>query len=129
GPTTGGTALATTQRVIDRVHGHATDLRPTTAPAIPAGFADHGELVIQIAHLAYRGHALLANAADLGRRKAEGHVVPLLGDDLDASPGGTSHLAALARSKLDVVHRGAERNQLERERVPDLHISARTRQD
>ena len=52
--TTGGLALATTERVVDGVHGDATALRAHALPAVAAGLADLDQLGLGVADLADR---------------------------------------------------------------------------
>src|SRR5271170_5532368 len=46
---TGGLALATAQRVVDRVHGDAAGLGPLALPAVAAGLADLDQLGLGVA--------------------------------------------------------------------------------
>ena len=67
--------LTPAQRVIDRVHGHATNLGPTSTPAVCARLTNHLELVVAITHLADCGPALLAHTPHLGRGQTQRDVV------------------------------------------------------
>ena len=51
--------------MVARVHDHAPDLGPLAHVAGPAGLAQVLVLVVQVADLADRGHALDADPADL----------------------------------------------------------------
>src|SRR5207253_2720986 len=118
-------AFTTTQRVIDRVHGDATNLRTLTAPAIRAGLADDLQLMVGIADFADGRHALFANHAYFRRRHAQRDVIAFLGDDLRTVPGAADDLAALARPQFDVVHRRTERHFTERYCVARTNVGAR----
>jgi hypothetical protein len=54
----GGLALAATERVIDRVHRHAAHVRPLAEPAAATRLPDRHVLVVEVAHLADRRHAV-----------------------------------------------------------------------
>src|SRR5262245_45460471 len=58
-------ALATAVRVVVGVHHHAAHLRAAAHVAAASGLADVLVLVIQVAHLSDRGHALGAHPAHL----------------------------------------------------------------
>src|SRR5436190_4525494 len=60
-PATGRLAFATTERVIDRVHGHAAYVRALAQPAAATRLADRHVLVIEVAHLADGGNTLDQN--------------------------------------------------------------------
>ena len=47
----------------------------------------------------------------------------VLGDELDRRAGGAGHLAAATGLQLDVVHQGARRDVVKRERVARLDVS------
>src|SRR6186997_3703751 len=59
-------ALATAERVVDRVHGDATGLRAHALPAVAAGLADLHEIGVGVADLADRGAAVDRHPAHLG---------------------------------------------------------------
>src|SRR4051794_916302 len=63
--TTGALALATTERVVDGVHGDAAGLRADALPAIATGLADLDELGLGVADLADRGAAVDRHAPHL----------------------------------------------------------------
>src|SRR5277367_6154454 len=53
-----GLALTTAVRMVDRVHRNTTVCRTNTLPAITSGLADPYILVVRVAYLADRRHAL-----------------------------------------------------------------------
>src|SRR3954468_24063245 len=73
-------ALTTAVRMVARVHDDAADFRPTAHVARPAGLAEVLILVIEVADLADRGHALDAHAPDLARGQADLRVLAFLGE-------------------------------------------------
>src|SRR6188474_3344330 len=89
-----GLALTAAERVIDRVHGDAADVRPDAQPAAAAGLADRHVLVVDVADLADRGVALDVDLADFTGRHLHRCVLPFAGHDLDARSGAARDLAA-----------------------------------
>src|SRR5215213_8595651 len=106
-PASGGLALATTVRMVDRVHGDATDGRTLALPAHPAGLAPVDVGLLGVADLADGGAAAHVDVADLTGRHAQLRVGAVLGDELHAHPGRAGDLRAAAGPQLDGVHHGA----------------------
>src|SRR5690348_13263259 len=106
----GSLAFTAAERMVDRVHRHAADVRTLTEPAAAAGLADRDVLVIEVADLADRGEALHVDLADLARRHLDRRVLAFLGDQLHRRSGAARDLPALARLQLDVVQQRAERD-------------------
>src|SRR5207247_10883861 len=98
--TTRGLALAATQRVVDRVHGHAAGLGSLALPAVAARLADRDQLGLGVPDLADGRPAVDRHAPHLGAREPQGGEVALLGDELDARARAASHLAAGAGLEL-----------------------------
>src|SRR5690348_1733679 len=113
----GGLALATAVRMVDGVHGDAADGRADAQPALAAGLAQLDVLVLEVADLADRGHAVQVDAADFAAHQADLGVVVLAAQDLSEGAGGAADLAALAGLELDVVDLGADGDVADRERV------------
>src|SRR6185503_17120503 len=67
-----GLPLASTQRVIHRVHGHAADGGSLAEPPAAARLAQGYEFVLGVPHLADRGPAPRVHHADLARGHAQG---------------------------------------------------------
>src|SRR3954447_24572732 len=120
--TTGGLALATAVRVVDRVHGDTADGGALALPAHPAGLAPVDVALLGVADLTDRGAAADVDVADLTRRHAQLRVGALLGDQLDAGTGGAGDLRAATGTELDVVHRGTRRDVAQRQRVAGLDV-------
>src|SRR5213593_3712059 len=97
-------------RMVARVHDDPADLRSLAHVAGPAGLAKVLVLVVEVADLADRGHALDADPADLAGRQPDLGVLALLRQELGGGTGRADDLAALARDELDVVDRRAERD-------------------
>src|SRR5262249_9104904 len=105
--------------MVDRIHAGSGTRRPESSPARAARLADGNVLVVEVADLADRGHALELDLPHLARRQLEVGVVALFGQELGERPRAPAELAALARPQLDVVQGRAERN------IPDWQRSAR----
>src|SRR5207248_11274331 len=76
-PAGAGLALATTVRVVLRVHGRAADGGALAQPAVPAGLAAGLVLVLQVADLAHGRAAVDVDAAQLARGHPDGGAVAL----------------------------------------------------
>src|SRR5688500_17822721 len=127
--TTGGLALTTTVRVVDRVHGDTADGRALALPAHAAGLAPVDVRLLGVADLADRRAAAQVDVADLAGRHAQLGVRPVLGDELDARTGGPGDLRAAARAELDVVDHGADGDVAQRQRVAGLDVRGRPADD
>src|SRR3990172_1587646 len=109
--------LPSAVRMIDGVHRDPAVMGSLPHPPLAPRLSDGDVLVLEVPHLPDRRPAPLVNDADLARRKLELSVLALFGHDLGARPRASRHLAALSRLQLDVVHRGAERDELELQAV------------
>src|SRR5690349_20783725 len=123
---TGRLTLATTVRVVNRVHGDTTDGRADALPAHTAGLAPVDVRLLGVADLADGGAAAQVDVADLAGRQAQLRVRTVLGDQADAGTGGTGHLRAAAGLQLDRVDDGTDRDVLQRQVVAGLDVGART---
>src|SRR4030095_14120149 len=124
-----GLPFTAAQRVIDRVHGHAADVRTTSQPAAAARLADRDVLVIEIADLADRRDALEIDATHFTRRQLHRGVLAFLGDELHRRSRRARDLTALARLQLDVVDLRAEWNRLQRQAVAGQGVAVVARHD
>src|SRR5262245_12612805 len=93
----GGLAFTAAERMIDRVHRHAADVRPLAEPPAAARLADRHVLVIEVADLTDGGETLHVDLANLARRHLDRGVLAFLGDQLHRRPGAARDLPALAR--------------------------------
>src|SRR6185312_4208664 len=73
-----GLTLTTAVRMVDRVHRHTTVGWANTLPAVASGLSDRHILVIGIANLANRRHALHEHAPRLAGGQLQQSVVALL---------------------------------------------------
>src|ERR1700722_12168034 len=115
-----GLALAAAVRVIDRVHHDAAHRRPHAQPAHRAGLAEHAQVVLIVADFADGGAAIDVDLANLPRLQAHARIQPFARRELRGAAGRAGELAALAHFHLDVVHRAADRNVPQRQRVARL---------
>src|SRR3954447_4144632 len=95
--TTGGLALTTTVRVVDRVHGDTTHRGLAALPAHAAGLAPVDVGVLGVADLADRGAAAHVHVADLARGHPQLGVRTVLGYQLHLRAGGAGDLCAAPR--------------------------------
>src|SRR3954462_6602012 len=121
----GGLALATTVRVVDRVHRDTADGRALALPAHAAGLAPVDVGLLGVAHLADRRPAAGVDVADLAGRHAQLRVGPALPDQLDRGARGPGDLGAAAGADLDGVHDGADRDVAQRQAVARLDVGRR----
>src|SRR5690606_16908388 len=122
---TGGAALTTTVRVVDRVHHDTTDGRALALPPGPACLTPVDVGVLGVADLADRGAVAHVHVADLAGRHTQLGVRTLLGDQLDACASRPGDLRAAARTQLDGVHHGADRDVAQRQVVARLDVRGR----
>src|SRR5207245_7025698 len=99
--TTGGLALTTTVRVVDRVHGDTADGRALALPPHAAGLAPVDVGLLGVPDLADRRAAAHVDVADLARRHAQLREPALTGDQLDAGARRAGDLGAAPGPGLD----------------------------
>ena len=123
--TTGGLALATTVRVVDRVHHDTTDGRALALPPHTAGLAPVDVRLLGVADLADGGAAAHVDATDLTAGHAQRGVGAFLAEQLDADTGRTGHLGAAAGPQLHGVDDGTGRDVAQRQVVAGLDVGVR----
>src|SRR5689334_17186051 len=121
--------LATTVRVVDRVHGGAADGRLDAAPTLRTGLAQLLEVVLDVADFADRRAAFGRHLAHFAGAKTQGGVTGFAGDQLHAGACGAGELRTLAGLHLDAMHRGADRDVAQGQRVADLDRGVAARDD
>src|SRR5215469_13280794 len=112
-------AFTTAVRMIHGVHGHAANGRFLAAPTRAARLAIGLILVVEIANLADRGHAIDREPADFAGRHLHERIVALLAEKLRRSTSRANGLAAATGIEFEIVHHRAGRN------VADLQGVAR----
>src|SRR5438876_144883 len=90
-------ALAAAHRVVDGVHHRAAHRRAEAEPAHPARLPDRYVLVVEVAHLPDRRHAVDRHHPHLARRQLERRPLALLRQELRLRAGAPAHLRATAR--------------------------------
>src|SRR5699024_4203001 len=121
---TGRLALATTVRVVDRVHDDTTDGGALALPPHAAGLAPVDVRLLGVADLADRGAAAQIDVADLAGGHAQLRVGPVLGDQLHRGTSRTGDLRAATGLELDGVDDRTGRDVAEREVVAGPDVSA-----
>src|SRR4051812_48980999 len=100
----GRLAFTAAEGVIHGIHGDAAHVRTLAQPPAAARLADRYVLVIEVADLADRRHALGVDLADLARGHAHAGVFAFACDQLHGRAGAARNLSALARPQLHVVN-------------------------
>src|SRR5205823_4176541 len=115
-------ALTATKRVVHRVHGDTTGVRPLALPTRPARLSDRDETGLAVADRTYRGAAVDRHAPHFRRRQPQRRELTFLRDQLDRRAGTAAELGARTGLQLDVVHRRTNRDVTQRQGVagPDL---------
>src|SRR5690606_32079081 len=124
--TTGGLALTTTVRVVDRVHRDTADGGALALPPHTAGLAPADVGLLGVADLADGGAAAGVDHADLTGRHAQRRHRALTGHELDRGAGGTGDLRPATRLELDRVDDRTDRDVAQREVVARLDVGAGT---
>src|SRR5216683_2463273 len=117
-------AFAAAVRMVDGIHSHAAhrrlDALPTRASCFSIGFI----LMIEVADLADRRHALHGKLANFAGRQLHERQVAFFAQQLRRAAGRTHHLAAAPRIEFQVVHHRAGRNVLELQRIARKNVRA-----
>src|SRR5215467_4433797 len=120
----GTLALATAERVVDRVHRHPAHLRAASLPAAAAGLAELDVALLGVADLAHGRPAGPVHPPDLPRGHAQLCEAALLGQQLDAGAGRAGDLGSATGPQLDRVHHGAGRDVAQRQAVAGADVRA-----
>ena len=113
-------AFATADRVIDRVHRDAADVRPEAEPAAPAGLAEADDHRGRCCRPGRWWRGRREDPADLARGQADLGAVAFLGHQLAGDAGRAAELRPAAGLDLDVVDRRADRDVRQRQQLPGL---------
>jgi hypothetical protein len=113
--------------MVDGVHRHTAHRRADPEPAAPACLPERHVLVVEVAHLPHGGPAVLEHPPDLARGQLDLDPAGILRQELRRAAGAANQLPPAAGLELDVVDRRAQRDLLQRERVPrqDVGVGAR----
>src|SRR6476469_5778768 len=123
---TGRLTLATTMRVVDRVHRDTTDGRADALPAHTAGLTPVDVRLLGVADLADGCAAAHVNVADFAGRQTQLGEAAFLGNELDRCGGGAAHLGAATRTQFNCVDYGTDRDVAQRQVVAGLDVSVGT---
>src|SRR5574343_1045472 len=110
-------AFATTVRVIDRVHGHATHRRADTHPALDTGLAELAQAVLFVGHFANRCTAFDVDVAHFTRAHTHRDVAAIAGQQRRRSTCRASDLRTCTGLELDAVDGRAHGDVADRQRV------------
>src|SRR5699024_4263017 len=103
--TTGGLALTTTVRVVDRVHDDTADGRALALPPHAAGLAPVDVGLLGVADLTDGGAAAHVDEAHLARGHPQRGAAALTGDQLRRDASGAGDLGAATGTELHAVDR------------------------
>src|SRR4051794_29479091 len=95
--------LATTERMVHRVHRHAPHVWTLAHPAAAPRLADRDVFVIDVADLADRRETFHADLPNLARRHLHRGVLAFFRDELHRGSRAARDLSPLARLELHVV--------------------------
>lgn len=113
--------FSTTVRVIHRIHGNSTHLRPPPAPAVLPGLS---KLLGAMARVRDGSDGCAAPRIDellvTGRKADQAAAGARDFEDLRVSAGGSNELGALAGADLEVVDDGSDSHEGERHTASDL---------
>src|SRR4030095_7520408 len=87
---------------------------------IPPGLAEHHFLMLRVAHLANRGHAILVNLSDLTRGQPYLRVIGVARHEGRRAASGTDHLSAASWHQLDVVNGQSDWNAGKRQGISNI---------
>src|SRR2546427_4616284 len=104
------TAFASTMRMIDRVHYHATHGWANSHVTRAPGLSNRDVFMVQVAHLTDRRQAINVYQPHFARRELHMGVAAFLRHKLCRGPRAASHLRAFSRPKFDVVNGRTKRN-------------------
>src|SRR5439155_17777206 len=97
-------------RVVDRVHGYTANRRTNSLPPRASSLAVSLVLVIEIAHLSNRRHAINREFPHFARRQLDQRQIAFFAQQLRGSSCRADQLAATAWIQFNVVHHGPGRN-------------------
>src|SRR5439155_1404102 len=111
-------------RMIHGVHGYAADRGPDAPPTRAPGLSEGFILMVEIAHLANRGHAIHGKFANFAGRQLYESDLAFLAQQLRRAACRTNDLSAAPGVELEVVHHGSRRNVLELQRIAGKNVRA-----
>src|SRR6266851_313000 len=119
-------AFSSAVRMIHRVHGHAAHSGLNAAPPRASGLAESFILMVEVAHLANRGHAIDGKLAHFSAGHLHQRQVALFAEQLRRAARRAHRLPPAARVQFEVVHHRARRNVANLQRVAGKNVRAFT---
>src|ERR1043166_4922272 len=113
-------ALSAAHWVIDRVHDHAAPGRAPALPASASGLAARHVHVIDVADLTDRSKTRFVDSANFARRKFDQRVTGFPVAQRGLLPGAAGDLAAAAWGDFNVMNARSQRDNAERQRIPEI---------
>ena len=119
---TRSTTLATTVRVIDRVHCNAAVMRTLANPAAAASLAECLIFVVEIADLSNRGVAFNLHLANFSAWELEEAEFSFFRNHLGLCARASGHLGTFTWTQFNVMNYGAGWDVLEGKRISDQDV-------
>src|SRR5258708_4598110 len=117
-------AFAAPVRMIHGIHGHAANGGFLPVPPRAPGFSVGFVLMVEVADLAHRRHALHGKLAHFAGRQLHQREITFFAQQLRRAARGTHHLPAAPGIQLEVVNHRAGRNVLELQRIARKNVRA-----
>src|SRR6266700_1218275 len=117
-------AFASAVRMIHGIHGHTANRGPDAAPARTSRFSERFVLMVKVADLANRGHALHGEFAYFAGRQLDQRDFAFLAQELRRTARRANHLTAAPGIQLEVVHHRARRDVFELQRIARKNVRA-----
>src|SRR5262249_16665469 len=125
----GSLAFTAAVRMVNWIHRNAAVVGTLAHPACSPRFSNPDVLMIDVADLTDRRHAILRNLAGFAGGQLHQCVLALFRYQLSLSAGGAYHLCAFARLQLQIVNRRARRNVFQLERIAHQDVGIWTTGD
>jgi hypothetical protein len=104
--------------MIDRVHGNAPHLGPSTSPALSSCLPERNIFMVQVSNLAHRCFAQNVHPSDFSGGQFDLSVTAFLRHQLGRRTGAAGQLPALSPAKFDVMDNRAHGNVDNRQIIP-----------
>src|SRR6202048_3912188 len=117
-------AFSSAVRMIHRVHGHAAHGGLDAAPPGASGLAKRFILMVKVANLANRGHAIDGKLANFAAGHLHQREVAFFAEQLRRAACRANRLPTASRVQLEVVHHRAGRNVANLQRVAGKNVRA-----
>src|SRR3989337_1620434 len=118
-------SFTSAERMVNGIHGHASNDGPPTEPSISAGLAQGNILVFDIAHLTDGSITILEDQPNLPRRKLNMGISSLFRHQLSIGSRAAYDLTPFSSFQLDVMNQRSSRNISQRKSIARLNIGCR----